>query len=70
MLLVPKKFKINYLNTLNLRDIMVCDSEELLHPVKMIVLESKNILKYRRNCIEKYPSQNLTLLQIMWIFTC
>jgi len=33
VLLVPKKFKMSYLNILNLRDIMVCDSNELTEDV-------------------------------------
>ena len=33
VLLVPKKFKMSYINILNLRDIMVCDSNELTEDV-------------------------------------
>ena len=33
VLLVPKKFKMSYINILNLRDIMVCDTNELTEDV-------------------------------------
>jgi len=49
LLLVPKKFKNSYLDTLNLRDIMVCDSEELSDDVRskyndFKLLEAKPLL--------------------------
>ena len=49
LLLIPKKFKEGYLNTLNLRDIMVCDSEELCDDIRnkyndFKVIESKPLL--------------------------
>ena len=34
VLLVPKGFKKSYIETLNLRDIMVCSSEELIEDVR------------------------------------
>jgi ATP-dependent Lon protease len=49
LLLVPKKFKEAYMKTLNLRDLMVCDSEELCEDIRnkyndFKVLESKPLL--------------------------
>jgi len=74
LLLVPKKFKNSYLNILNLRDIMVCDSEEIMDDIRSKyneykTLESKPLLTLINEFLLASKYRKIDILTLLLIST-